>query len=561
VEISAASAVTQVLRHRAVTDPDRVVLRFVDEGPDRTLTRRELDRAATATASWLRERFATGDRVLLTYSFGLDFVVGLVGCLYAGMIAVPVPLPGRDHERRRLQGVAGDCGAVALLTDSPNRDGLDSWVRANGLDLAVLATDILPPEAGATSAAEPPEHGRDSVAVLQYTSGSTGDPKGVLITHGNILHNVESMRRTFDVDETTRLGGWIPHYHDMGLMGQILPALMICDSGTFMTPTAFLRRPHHWLRLIHDHRIEVSAAPNFAYELCRRRVTPEQVANIDLSHWRYAINGSEPIRPETLDGFASHFAEAGFRAEAMTPSYGLAEATLFVATTGRRGPTVLEVDPGGLEHDELRPAEATGHRRGLVSCGTPQDLDVRIVDPVTSQPVADGRVGEVQVRGGSVSAGYWGAEPRQGYLCTGDLGALHDGELYITGRRKEMLIHNGRNLYPQDVEHELRSAHPELDGSVGAAVVLDDDTLVVLHEVKGAYPEHALRALAAGMKQTALRVFGIALAGVVLLRPGGVRRTTSGKIQRSAMRELLRANALRPLYVHAGPAASIGAAA
>jgi acyl-CoA synthetase (AMP-forming)/AMP-acid ligase II len=550
VHIASASTVTDLVRHRADTDPDRVVLRFVEDGsPDRTLTRRELDHAAAGTGSWLRERFAVGDRVLLTYPMGLDFVVGLVGCLYAGMIAVPAPLPGRSHERRRLLGIARDSGAVAALTGTANLDGLSGWIAEHRLGIPALATDVPPARTAGFSL---PELGRDSVAILQYTSGSTGDPKGVRVSHGNLLHNIDSMRRAFGMNETTRLGGWIPLYHDMGLMGQLLPALLVGEACVLMTPTSFLRRPHHWLRLIERHGIEVSAAPNFAYVLCCRRVTPEQVTELDLSRWRHAINGSEPIRPATLTGFASHFAPAGFRREALTPCYGLADATLFVSTTGARGPRVLQVDPERLERDELRPARGTGPRRGLVSCGTPADLDVRIVDPATGQPLPAGQVGEIQVRGESVPVGD---------VRTGDLGAFHDGELYVTGRRAETVVHCGRTLYPHDIEHHLRAAHRELAGLAGAAFTVDEDTVVVVHEVKGGPAEPELRRLASGMTQTAARELGLPLAGVVLVRPGAVRRTTSGKIQRSVMRELFRTDALAPLHVHGDPRPNTGAAA
>lgn len=549
---SSASSVLQALRRRAAADPDRVVLRFVEDGrEDRTLTRHELDLAAAATGSWLRERFAVGDRVLLTYSFGLDFVVGLVACLHAGLIAVPVPLPGRDHERRRLRCVVADSGACALLTDTPNLVGLGDWVDDHALELPVLATDRLPVRD--QDLRPPADAGPDTVAVIQYTSGTTGDPKGVLVSHGNLLHNVDTIRRTFGITENSTLGGWIPHYHDMGLMGQILPALIAGEACVLMTPTSFLRRPHQWLELVHRHRIEVSAAPNFAYDLCSRRITDEQVAGLDLSCWRHAVNGAEPIRPETLAAFTARFAPIGFRAAAMTPCYGLAEATLFVATTGSRGPTVLDVDTQHLERGELRPAGALGPRRGLLSCGRPRDLAVRIVDPVTHQPLPDGRVGEIQIRGGSVSAGYWGARPGPDHLPTGDLGAFHDGELYVTGRRAETLSHRGRTLYPHDLEHELRLAHPELTGLAGAAFTVDEDALVVLHEIKGTFTAAELALIAAGMVRTAGRTPGVALADVVLLRPGGIRRTTSGKIQRTTMRELYLGGGLAPLYVHGGP--------
>ncbi len=555
-----AATVTEVLRAHAGERGERTAVTLVrDPGKPETataLTYAQLDRRARAVAAWLQARFPAGERVLLLYPVGLDFVAAFAGCAYAGMIAVPAPLPGDfRHQRRRVEAIARDAGVAAVLTDAANDEAVEAWMAAEGLgSVARLATGD--DAAADPDAWRPVRDDADALLLLQYTSGSTGDPKGVMVAHRNLLHNVASFRRALGFGERTRFGGWIPLYHDMGLMAQLLPPLLMGGECVLMTPTTFLMRPHYWLELISRHGVGYSAAPNFAYELCRRRVSDEQLARLDLSGWEYAANGSEPVQAATLEAFARRFAAAGFRADALCPSYGMAEATVFVSSSARRAPRVRRIEAAGRE---------------LVSCGEPHGAEVRIVDPATGAELPAGRIGEVWLRGGSVSRGYWrnpaatqaafGARTAAGdgpFLRSGDLGALHEGELYVTGRIKEMLIVNGRNVYPQDIEHELRAHFLELSTRFGAvftvAVPGDDEAVIVTHELKGRASDERLRELAAAIKVVVMREFGVRAAGVVLLRPGSVQRTTSGKIQRGAMRESFLAGGLAALHEDLDPA-------
>ncbi|MFC6568844.1 fatty acyl-AMP ligase [Actinoplanes utahensis] len=539
-----------------VTDPD--------EGHDERLTYAELDRLARAVAVRLRRRYAENSRILLLYS-PVRFTVGFLGCLYAGMVAVPAPLPGRQrHEQRRVHGIAADAEISAVLTETAHLADIGEFLAAGGRDgLEVLATDAdlgVDPDTWT-----PPATDASSLGLLQYTSGSTGDPKGVLVTHGNLLANAAALRDGLAVGPDVRFGGWAPQFHDMGLMAQTLPALFYGSTCVLMEPTSFLKRPHAWLRMIDRYDIGWSPAPNFAYEYCLTRVTAEQTAGLDLSRWRYAVNGSEPVRAATMRAFAERFAAAGFAADACSPCYGLAEATVFVSGSAPRPLTTVRADVTGLAAGRLEPAAGDADARELASNGQAGTFDVRVVDPETRTVLGAGEVGEIWLRGDSVSQGYWrrqeatdavfGAvtsDGEGGFLRTGDLGALYDGEIYVTGRRKDMMIVRGRNIYPQDVEYELRTHHVEL-GNVGAVFTMttdgaSDDPLVVVHEVTNPRDRGALPGLAAGMRRTVFREFGVTPAAVILVRRGAVRRTTSGKIERSATRELVRAGELAVEY-------------
>lgn len=559
----------RAVRSWAVDRPDSEALVWVadpDERTDERLTYAGLDEQARAIAVRLRERHPAGSRILLLYS-PVRFVAGFLGCLYAGMVAVPAPLPGRQrHEQRRVHGIAADAGISAVLTEAAHLAGVREFLATGGrAGIDVAATDgaaVADPDAWT-----PPELDRSSLALLQYTSGSTGDPKGVLVTHGNLLANSAALRDGLGVRPEVRFGGWAPQFHDMGLMAQTLPALFGGSACVLMEPTGFLKRPHAWLRMIDRYDIGWSPAPNFAYEYCVARVTDEQIAGLDLSRWRYAVNGSEPVRAATMRAFADRFAGAGFAPEACSPCYGLAEATVFVSGAPPRPLTTVRAGAALLETGRLAAAPDGTVTRELPSNGAAAAFDVRIVDPATRAVLPAGEVGEIWLRGESVSHGYWGrpdataevfgavtADGDGGYLRTGDLGALRDGEIYVTGRRKDLLIFHGRNVYPQDVEHELRARHVEL-GAVGAAFTMaapgdaTDDPLVVVHEVANPRDRDGLVRLAADMRRTIVREFGVSPAAVILVRRGGVRRTTSGKIERSAMRELVRTGELTAEHV------------
>ncbi|MCA1185129.1 MULTISPECIES: fatty acyl-AMP ligase [unclassified Saccharopolyspora] len=566
VDIGRWSSVTALLRHQAASRPGQDAVVRVHDASAREadhLSYATLDERARTVAVWLRERFAVGSRILLLYP-PADFTTGFLGCLYAGMVAVPAPLPGRyHHERRRVRGIASDAGVSAVLTDLINLDAVARFAGEQLGEIDVLATDsggIADPASWTAPATV-----RDDIALLQYTSGSTGSPKGVVVSHANLLVNAEALCTTLQVEDGTRFGGWAPQYHDMGLMAQTLPALFLGSTCVLMSPTSFLKRPHQWLQMIDRYDVAWSPAPNFGYELAARRTSDDQVAELDLSRWRYAVNGSEPVRVSTMEEFAERFAPAGFRAEAQCACYGLAEATVFVSGSAPREPVTARVARGELDRHVFAPVPGDAAGRALASNGfAAESYDVIVVDPLSREVLPERAIGELWLRGASVAHGYWNnaaatertfrattADGDGEFLRTGDLGTVVDGELYVTGRLKEMLVLRGRNLYPHDVEQEVRSQHPEL-GNVGAVfdvdVPGDDAAVVITHEVRGNPAPRDLAELATAIRRTVSREFGVPVGGVVLLGRGAVRRTTSGKIERAQMKSSFCAGELEARY-------------
>jgi acyl-CoA synthetase (AMP-forming)/AMP-acid ligase II len=567
--MSAQPTVAAVLHENAGTYPDRPALVYASDpgtaAGDLSLSYRALDLAARRLASWLRERVPAGERAMLLYPPGLAFGVAFVGCLYADVIAVPVPMPAGGGQRdERATGIARDAGVAIVLTETASLEIVTAWRDAAGLaGLPCAATDA--------PVADNPQWTLPDVAttapmMLQYTSGSTSTPKGVVICHDNVLAQVDMSRRVMAVGDHTRFGGWLPMHHDMGLVVQLLQPLVLGATSVFMSPFEFLKRPVRWPQLIERHRVDVSLAPHFAYEVCARVVSETLAATLDLRGWSVAGVGAEAVRARTLTAFAERFAPAGFRPEALTIGYGLAEATVYTSVGPRtKAPVVLAVDGERLEQNEFVPVPATADTPTIVSCGAPCEVEVRIVDPATRSPLPDGRVGEVWVRGTAVARGYWGAEQataetfggtlssgETGYLRTGDLGALHDGELYVTGRLKDLLIVRGRNLHPQDIEYEVRALHEALSTRHGAVFAVSGLTEYVVVTQECA-PELAgdpdqLAAIAALIRDWSASELGFRPAAVVLLRPGGVSRTASGKVQRALMREHFMSDTLDPLY-------------
>ncbi|WBB53439.1 fatty acyl-AMP ligase [Verrucosispora sp. WMMD573] len=569
IDLSLTASAATAIRGHARTTPERAALIVVDDidRPDghRRWSFAQLDAEARRIGAWLQARHPAGDRVLLLYPTGFDFAAALVGCLYAGMVAVPAPLPGRyPHERSRARGIAENAGPSAVLTDTANRSAVLTWAQAVGLsDLPLLATDSpAVPEAESWS---PSELDHDTLAIIQYTSGTVGEPRGVPVSHGNLLHDVENQRRVYGLTTETRLGGWVPLHHAMGLFGHLLPALLVGGGCVLMHPAAFIRQPHRWLRMIDKYDIQVSAAPDFAFEMCRARVTDTQLSGLDLSRWRIGVNGAERVHAETLEAFAKRFAPAGLRDDVVCPCYGLSEATLLVSADPFRKAVVTRVDEHGLERHRFTPTDAGP---GVVSCGTPRHVEVLIVDPTTGAALPAGAIGEIWVRGPSVSRGYWRDEAAtdrtvtvDGYVRTGDLGTMHEGELYVTGRTAELLVVDGRCLYPQEIERALRAQIPGL-GIIGAVFTVPRDesrsgnALVVVSEINGRPSEERLRHLADEITRTLSRDFGVRPDGIVLLRRGGVRRATSGKVKRAEMRRLFLGDGLDPVYTDWQPLAT-----
>ncbi|MCP2296551.1 Acyl-CoA synthetase (AMP-forming)/AMP-acid ligase II [Nocardia amikacinitolerans] len=516
---------------------------------EEVVTYRELDRDARALAEWLTRRAEADRPVLLLYPPGLEFLRAFLGCLYAGVIAVPAPAPHDARSSRRVLGMVEDAGAGLVLTTAEFREPLAAWLRAGDESgVAVAATDE---PLGDPDAWVMPALTAETTAFLQYTSGSTSEPKGVVVSHGNLMHNEAAISEATAADDTSTVASWLPHFHDMGLIGMLLQPLYAGSDLVFMSPMTFLKRPVRLLEAVDRYRAQVTVAPNFAYELLARRVTDAQLAGLDLSSLRAVLNGAEPVRARTLDAVVERLGPAGFAPDVFLPVYGMAEVTL-LASAARigRAPVRLAVDSAALERDRIVPAE-NGTR--LVSCGAAAtDLDIRIVDPVTLRTLPDGQVGEIWIGGPSVAQGYWNrpTETREKfaaytegvgpYLRTGDLGARHEGELFITGRLKDLIIMNGRNLYPHDIEEAVRDAHPAVADAPGVVLSIDagdQERLLVVQGVRtAALGELPSAELSARIRALVSRGFDLPAPNVVLVEHRAVHRTTSGKVQRNSMR-------------------------
>lgn len=545
------SSMVEMFRGTLTAREDGSIYRFLDdgEGPPNPLLDRELDRRARALAVALVARFRPGDRVILACPSGPDYLIAFIGCLYAGLVAVPAyPVEGGNAARSltKLQGIARDCQAVAILVTrtSPEQD-------ATYATIPVLAE--LPRIGVQQVTADPddwrePDVDEDDVAFLQYTSGSTGQPKGVMVTHGNLLANLACIDRTFFPPEVEgrHLVSWLPPFHDMGLIGGLLEPAFGGFPVTVMDPMSFLKRPVRWLRAVSETRATVSGGPNFAYELCLAKVTPADVAQLDLSNWEVAFNGAEPVKAGTIERFTKFFAPAGFRPSTFFPCYGLAENTL-MATASRRGegPVTSRFDPSRLEDGQ---AEASEEGRELVSSGVVgAGGELAIVDPDTARRQPDGQIGEIWLHGPCVARGYWGRPAAEftsridgderTWFRTGDLGFVLDGELYVTGRIKDLIIVNGRNIHAHDIEHSLAGAHPLLRQGVAVCQIVEDGSgrLLVVNEVlRAPTPEQAAEIVTA-IRRVVSREHDLTVDEIVLVRRGGILKTSSGKTRRKAI--------------------------
>jgi acyl-CoA synthetase (AMP-forming)/AMP-acid ligase II len=565
------ATLVELLEARASEQKSDIAFTFLvdgeHEGP--RLTYAELDACARTVASALRERGVTaGDRALLLYPPGLDFIPAFFGCLYAGVIAVPAYPPQPSQASRtlpRLLSIVADADVAIVLA---NANVVDAATRmsADAPALAAipwLATDTLP-EHGTNEWRDISIDAHD-LAFLQYTSGSTASPRGVMVSHANLLHNLAYASHAANRDRSTRSVSWLPVIHDMGLIEGVLGPIFGGHPAFLMAPASFLHRPIRWLRAITRYRASTSGGPNFAYDLCVRKVTDAQRDGLDLSTWRTAYNGAEPIRAETLEAFHARFKSVGFQWRSFYPVYGLAESTLLVSTGGRHyEPVIHDASTDSLARGQLRIVRASSSgTRPLVSSG-PVSFGTRalIVDPHTRQRCADGRIGEIWVESPSVARGYWrrDAETRETFqarlaggegpfLRTGDLGALHDGELFIAGRLKDLLIVRGFKHYPQDVEHTAERQHAALRPGCSAAFAIDGDggeAVVLAMEVdRRQAPQLAdpaecdafLVELIQRVREAVVDHHGIVLSAVSVLHHGAMPKTSSGKLRRRACRD------------------------
>ncbi|WP_225409747.1 non-ribosomal peptide synthase/polyketide synthase [Stigmatella hybrida] len=551
------ASLVELLRQRAGTQPDSRLYTFLEEdGSDSAMTHGELDRWARRIGEALTEVSRPGARVVLLYPPGLQYIAGFFGCLYSQRTAVPAYPPDPMRLGRtlpRLRKVIADAQATVVLTTSFIASFAEMlFEQAPELkELHWVATDTLPEPQGLDW--QPPESASGTLAFLQYTSGSTGTPKGVMLSHGNLLHNLELIHRAFETRTDSSAIIWLPPYHDMGLIGGILQPFYAGYQAVLMSPLDFLKRPMMWLEAVSRFGGTVSGGPNFAFDLCVRKSTPEQRQALDLRRWEVAFSGAEPIRPETLARFAEAFAPSGFDPNAFYACYGLAEATLLVSGAKKGAPTVQRsFDAKALSLGQAVPG-GSAQEQTLVGCGgvLPGE-DIRIVSPSDGTPCAPGTIGEIWVSSHSVAQGYWArpeetartfqarvaGAPQKTFLRTGDLGFFHEGQLFISGRLKDLIILRGRNIYPQDVELTVEQSHPAMRPGCSAAFSVDvegEERLVIVQEVDPRKLTDPAEVTAL-VRQRLAELHEVQLHALVLIEPGSIPKTSSGKIQRHATR-------------------------
>ncbi len=556
---SDAPDLVSLLRERATRYPNDRAFTFLTDGESQRqhINYGQLDAHARAVGAELQSRNLSGERALLLFPSGLDFIAAFFGCLYAGVVAVPAYPPRRNRNLTRIQSILKDATPKVALTTA------DAWARIEPmihdqpalLDVPWISTDKLDLSSGdqwRRTRVSP-----DGLAFLQYTSGSTGTPKGVMLSHGNLLSNTKYISDAFKPTTSGQGVTWLPLYHDMGLIGGVIQPIYFARPNTLMTPTHFLQKPLRWLKAVSDTGAVISGGPNFAYDLAAERISDEEAAALDLSQWSVAFNGAEPVRAETIEKFSRKFAVSGFKPTAFLTCYGLAESTLMVAAADKYSePVVKAFDAEAMKHGVARPmvdAGGDGAALTIVSSGVASNGQrVVIVDPETQHEQPERVVGEVWVSGPSVALGYWrrtelsretfAARTAQGhgpFLRTGDLGFLDGDELFISGRLKDLIIINGANHYPQDLELTVEHAHPYLPPSSGAAFTVGDDgreQLVLVHEA-GRERKIDVEEVFSAVRKAISEMHDVAPSAILLLKPNSIPKTSSGKIQRHACRD------------------------
>jgi acyl-CoA synthetase (AMP-forming)/AMP-acid ligase II/acyl carrier protein len=564
-------SLVEVLRWHSDELANDIAVTFLVDGEDdeQSLTYRELDQHARAIGAWLQDQGAQGERVLLLYPPGLEYVTAYLGCLYAGAIAVPAYPPRRREPTKRLESVVTDCDAKFMFTTQAITELIHSRFEENSAfsPMRRLVTEDIPLEAA--DAWKMPTIKLDDIAFLQYTSGSTSAPKGVMVTHGNLMSNEHVIEQAYEHVRPVFIS-WLPMYHDMGLIGNLLQPLYTGGHTIVMSPTAFVQRPYRWLKAVSKYRCDTTGGPNFGYELCTTKITEEEKSTLDLSSWSIAYNGAEPIRADTLREFSAAFESCGFSEEAFYPCYGLAEATLFV-TGGPKGhlPTYATFDSAALEKNQVREVAATDkNARELVGCGPAWGQIVKTVNPDTLAETQ--AVGEIWIHGGNIAKGYWGnpqttadtfgaylPDGEGPFLRTGDLGFVQDDKLFVTGRIKDLVIIRGRNHYPQDIELTVERSHPALRPGCGAAFSIDvngEEQLVILQEIER---EHRMNfdadAIFSAIVSAVMKEHQIPIHAIALLNTLSIMKTSSGKIQRRANRQAFLENTLETIATWTAP--------
>ena len=579
-----ADTLVDILRNQVESQPNQTVYNFLVDGEreEISLTYGQLEQKAKAIATYLQSISSPQDRVLLLFPAGLDYITAFFGCLYAGVIAIPAYPPRPNRSLSRIHNILQNAETNLALTNSETLDSLERQLERTPelKNLHWIATDTLN-DTGAKNWQQP-DISTESIAFLQYTSGSTAEPKGVKIAYRNLLHNLSAIHCCFRHSPRSKGVIWLPPYHDMGLIGGILQPLYGGFPVTLMSPLMFLQNPLRWLKAISRTQATTSGGPNFAYDLCVRKFKPEQLTGLDLSSWQVAFNGAEPINQETLSQFAEIYAPYGFDPAAFYPCYGMAEATLIVSGGSGQSSVVTKVVQGkALEQNKIIDADRyEAHPRTLVSCGRSLiDQEIVIAHPETLTSCPLGEVGEIWVSGASIAQGYWkqpevtkatfdaylkdtNAGP---FLRTGDLGFIDRGELFFTGRLKDMIVIKGRNHYPQDIEQTVQEVSSWIRPSCVASFSIDlqgEEKLVVLAEVERKYWSSNRTAKANSnsssdtidakdlsqlIKREIAKNHDLQAYTILLLKPGSLPKTSSGKIQRHACRTEFLSNTLSGL--------------
>ena len=580
-----AATLVDVLRNRAMERPHQTIYNFLVDGETEkiSLTYGQLEQKAKAIAAYLQSVCSPQDRVLLLFPAGLDYITAFFGCLYAGVIAIPAYPPRPNRSLNRIHNILQNAQTNIALTTSETLQSLSRLESTSVQDLRWITTDAI--DNNIATYWHEPDLDEDSIAFLQYTSGSTAEPKGVKIAYKNLLHNLEAIHRCFRHSTQSRGVIWLPPYHDMGLIGGVLQPLFGDFPVTLMSPLMFLQNPLRWLKAISRDRATTSGGPNFAYDMCVRKFKPEQLRGLDLSSWQVAFNGAEPINHETLNSFAETFAPYGFDYSAFYPCFGMAEATLIISGGSKDTAVVTKTVQGkALEQNKIAIAdENEPHPHTLVSCGRSLfDQKIAIANPETLISCQPGEVGEIWVSGSSIAQGYWRQpqiseatfnaylkDTNEGpFLRTGDLGFIDQGELFFTGRLKDMIVIKGRNHYPQDIEKTVQETTSWIRPSCVASFSIElqgEEKLVVLAEVERTYWSKnrskdsngrsaatetiSVKNLTQLIRREISKNHDLQTHSILLLKPGSLPKTSSGKIQRHACRTEFLADRLEGLPV------------
>ncbi|MFE4038988.1 fatty acyl-AMP ligase [Priestia sp. YIM B13489] len=569
------SSMIDLLSHKVMIHPEKVVYTFLsnDNQDETNITYQELHMYAKQIAAYLQHLGLEGQRALLMYPSGIDYVKAFLGCIYANVIPVPVYPPGLSRNMERLKAIMDDSATNIILTTTQLHSKISFHFsdELSNMNLKWIPIDDISYDY--RDQWSQPKVDKESLAFLQYTSGSTSSPKGVMVTHGNILHNEAMIKAACQHNEDTVMLGWLPMYHDMGLIGNILQPLYLGAKCVFMSPMDFLQKPFRWLSAISKYKATISGGPNFAYDLCLKKITDEQKVQLDLSSWEVAFNGAEPVRYETIQKFAQAFKDCGFKLNQFFPCYGMAEATLFITGNEKLTKPVSKgfCKESLLENKAIeRPINSEDSVK-LIGCGmTWLNQKVEIVNTDSLSKCASNEIGEIWVKGDSIAKGYFGRKQEtnyafnnivkdtneNGFLRTGDLGFFHEGQLFVTGRLKDFIVLRGKNHYPQDIELTVEKADQAIISGASAAFSVDingEEKLIIVAEIERKYrlrphKERELKgyldSVLRNIRQQVMEEHEVQPYTIYLLKTSSIPKTSSGKIQRSACKNAYLNNGL-----------------